>query len=92
MLTQLTLFCRDKAINAIIDTGSQINAVHRNIADTKVRIPIDMEREIVMNDVNGNSGILSGMIKNIPLRCGNVVTEATEVFVGTALPCELLLG
>jgi hypothetical protein len=91
-LIQLTLYCRDKPITAIIDTGSQLNVVRKDIADAQIRLPIDISREITMNDVNGHSKVLNGMINSVPLRCGNVMTEATDMFVGRTLPCELLLG
>ena len=45
-----------------------------------------------MYDVSGSKTELVGMIKSIPLRSGSVKTDATEVYVGGNLPCELLLG
>ena len=41
---------------------------------------------------DGHSGLLNRMISSVPLHCGSVVTEATDVFVGTNLSCDLLLG
>jgi len=45
-----------------------------------------------MFDVSGGVTDLVGMIKTVPLSCGSVKTEATEVYVSGNLPCELLLG
>jgi hypothetical protein len=92
LLIQLTLHCRGKPISAIIDTGSQLNVVRKRVAETKIRLPVDISKEIVMNDVNGNAGLLSGMIRSVPLQCGSVITEATDVYIGKTLPCDLLLG
>jgi hypothetical protein len=92
MLIQIKLYCNGNLIYALIDTGSQLNVASRSIAEKQIRLPIDISKEITMNDVNGHSGKLRGMIKSVPLCCGSVLTEATEVYVADNLPCDLLLG
>ena len=91
-LIQLTLFCGKHPISAVIDTGSQLNVANKAIVGSHICLPVDITKEIIMNDVNGNSGKLMGVINNVPLNCGSVRTEATEVYVGDNVPFDLLLG
>jgi hypothetical protein len=44
-----------------------------------------------MNDANGGEGHLSGMVENVPLNCGGVMTQA-NLYVGEHVPFDLLLG
>jgi hypothetical protein len=92
MLILIKLYCYGNPIWATVDTGSQINVVSKRIADKHIRLPVDISKQIIISDVNGNSGTVTGMINSAPLRCGNVITEATELYVAENLPCELLLG
>jgi hypothetical protein len=92
MLILIKLYCYGNPIWATVDTGSQINVVSKRIADKHIRLPVDISKQIIISDVNGNSGTVTEMINSAPLRCGNVITEATELYVAENLPCELLLG
>ena len=80
-LIKLTLYCNSRPITAVIDTGSQLNIVSQSIAREYIRLPINTTQAIIMNDVNGNSGQLDGIIKKVPLRCGEVLTEA-NLYIG----------
>ena len=44
-----------------------------------------------MNDANGREGNLHGIVENVPLNCGGVMTQA-NLYVGTHVPFDLLLG
>jgi hypothetical protein len=44
-----------------------------------------------MNDANGGEGNLHGIVENVPLNCGGVMTHA-NLYVGTHVPFDLLLG
>ena len=90
-LIQLLMECDGKPINAIIDTGSQLNIAHRAAWKGAIRRPMDITQHITMGDANGGEGTLTGFVPNIPLRCGDVVTRAS-VFVGDKAPFDLLLG
>ncbi len=91
-LIRLSLSCCGRSIIAVIDTRSQLNIVYQAIADEIIRLPINITQETTMNDVNGNCGTLEGLIKKVPLRCGEVLTEANLYVGNDKLPFDLLLG
>jgi hypothetical protein len=55
MLIQIKLYCNGNLIYALIDTSSQLNVASRSIAEKQICLPIDILKEITMNDVNGHS-------------------------------------
>ncbi|KAF9455302.1 hypothetical protein BDZ94DRAFT_1327646 [Collybia nuda] len=91
MLIRLALECDGKTVNAIIDTGSQLNVVSKDIYQTIIRLPMNPSRTLTMNDANGGAGKLRGHVANVPLTCGNVVTHA-NLYIGDNVPFDLLLG
>ena len=91
LLIQLHMQCDGRPITAIIDTGSQLNIVNKNICDSKIMRPVDNKEKISVADANGGQGKLEGMVANVPLNCGDVATKA-NLYVGTHVPFELLLG
>ena len=90
-LIQLHMQCDGRPITAIIDTGSQLNIVNKNICEDIILRPIDNTGKISIADANGGQGKLEGMIANVPLHCGEVATSA-NLYVGAHVPFELLLG
>jgi len=90
-LIKLVLTCNGRPITAVIDTGSQLNIISQAIAQ-KFQLAIDISKRIVMSDVNGNSGMLEGLIQKVPLRCGALLTEANLHVGRDHLPFDLLLG
>lgn len=90
-LIKLDISCNGRPITAIIDTGSQLNIVHKQIWRDIVRQPRDLTCSVTMNDANGGEGFLQGCVANIPLMCGSVLTPAT-CWVGEQTPFQLLLG
>jgi hypothetical protein len=91
LLIRITLECDGVPIEAIIDTGSQLNIVSEAIYKSRIRRPIDQAKTVNMNDANGGERTLQGLVKNVPLTCGEVVTEA-NLYVGEHVPFQLLLG
>lgn len=91
-LIKLNLTCNGKPITAVIDTGSQLNIVSEAMANQLIQLPINLVENVVMGDANGNSGRLEGLIKKVPLRCGEVLTEANLYIGRKNLPFDLLLG
>src|ERR1700733_2834092 len=91
LLIKITLECDGNPIEAIIDTGSQLNIVNEKICKSKIRRPIDCTASLSMNDANGGEGKLNGMVENVPLEYGGVTTRA-NLFVGAHVPFDLLLG
>ena len=93
LLIKLRMECDGMPLMAIIDTGSQLNIVHKKVYQnciTRIR-PIDVTRQITMGDANGGEGTLTGFVQNVPLSCGAVLTFA-NVYVGNNAPFDLLLG
>jgi hypothetical protein len=91
LLIKIAMRCDGQTINAIIDTGSQLNIVNKHIWKTIINRPIDIAKSISMNDANGGEGKLRGLVQNVPLDCGGVSTHA-NLFVGDHVPFSLLLG
>jgi hypothetical protein len=85
------MYCDGKPISAIIDTGSQLNIVSRQVWKTQINHPIDVRRSISMNDANGGERKLQGLVENVPLTCGAVHTK-TNLYVSDHVPFNLLLG
>jgi hypothetical protein len=91
-LIRLVLYCNGRPITAVIDTGSQLNIVSEAMANKLIQLPINLVENVVMGDANGNSDKLNGLIKKVPLRCGEVLTEASLYIARKKLPFDLLLG
>jgi hypothetical protein len=91
LLIRISLECGGRQVMAIIDTGSQLNVVSKEISDSIIKLPVNPNCEAAMRDANGGKGQLSGKVENIPLTCGAVQTKAT-LFVGGNVPFDLLLG
>lgn len=91
LLIKIPLECGGRQVMAIIDTGSQLNVVSKEISDSIIKLPVNPNCEAVMRDANGGKGQLSGKVENVPLTCGAVQTKAT-LFVGDNVPFDLLLG
>ena len=91
LLIKLSMECDGIPIQAIIDTGSQLNIVSETACNGKIRRPIDRKTSVSMNDANGGEGNLNGIVENVPLNCGGVMTQA-NLYVGAHVPFDLLLG
>jgi hypothetical protein len=90
LLIKLPLECDGRQVSAILDTGSQLNIVSKNVSEKIIRCPVNSHFSATMKDANGGAGRLAGRIDNVPLRCGGVLTNAT-LFVGEQLLFDLLL-
>ncbi|KAF9496503.1 hypothetical protein BDN71DRAFT_1505805 [Pleurotus eryngii] len=66
----------DEVIQAVIDSGSQLNIIHADVFKQSIRLPVDTSRVIKMNDANGGTGELRGYVQNVHLTCGSVGTMA----------------
>lgn len=91
MLIKLPMECDGKPVTAIIDTGSQLNVVSKEIYQNIIKRPMDPNRTLTMNDANGGSGKLRGHVSKVPLSCGSVMTHA-NLYIGDKVPFDLLLG
>ena len=91
LLIRLPVFCDGKRINAILDTGSMLNICSRKIWKNIINRPMDVSKVTSMNDANGGEGKLTGLVEEVPITIGNVITQA-NMFVGDHVPFDLLLG
>jgi hypothetical protein len=91
LLIKLPLQIGSHHVSAIVDTGSQLNIVRRDIYDKAIKVPMDPLRELVMNDANGGTGTLKGHVPLVELISGGVVTQA-NFYIGDTVPFEMLLG
>jgi hypothetical protein len=83
--------CDGNPVEAIIDTGSTLNIVHKKIYEKSIRRPINHSVTPIMNDANGGGKPMLGLVENVPLACGAVTTWA-NLFVAGHVPFGLLLG
>jgi predicted XRE-type DNA-binding protein len=90
-LLRLPMKCGENYISAIIDTGSMLNVVKRDIYQKCIKLPMDPARTLTMNDANGGASQLVGLVVNVPLSCGSVETTA-NLFTEGRLPFDSLLG
>lgn len=90
-LIKMTMFCEGVPIDTIIDTGSQLNICSKKVWQLCIKRPMDVTKQITMNDANGGEGTLSGFLGEVPLRCGDVLTYA-NIYIGEKAPFNLLLG
>ena len=92
-LIRISVECDNKKLQAIVDTGSQLNIINRNLwkATLGRTRPTDITKQIGMTDANGGATTLTGFVPNVPLACGEVLTHAS-IFVGENAPFDLLLG
>lgn len=91
LLINLPVEIDGNPITAIIDTGSQLNIANKRTWKTMINRPMDIARSINMNDANGGAGLLRGLVENVPLTCGGVLTYA-NLYIGDRVPFDLLLG
>ena len=89
-LIRLNIECDNRVISAIVDTGSELNIIRKDVWK-QIGIPMDIRKQCTIHDANGGEGILHGLVENVSLKCGGVQTLA-NVYVGDNIPFELLLG
>jgi hypothetical protein len=91
ILIKIEMECNGQPVSAIIDTGSQLNIASEKFYKTAIRQPLDTTETTKMNDANGGTGTLTGMVENVRLEFGGVTTRA-NLYVGEHVPFDLLLG
>ena len=91
-LIKLRIKLNGKEISAFIDSGSEIDVIHRD-AITQAGVPYHPSKSITMKDASGNTTILQGLCRNIPIHIGNdVITLSTQLWVADTCPFSFLLG
>lgn len=90
-LIRLQMECNFKPVTFIVDTGSQLNIISEKVCKNIVRKPINTGEAITMNDANGGTGRLLGLVEDIPLKLGHVTTPISA-YVAENPPFDGLLG
>ncbi len=80
-------------VNAIVDSGSEVNIISRAVAkELNKDYPVMPLEEARCADANGNQGVLTGKFSEVLLFQGSVVTNAA-LFVGSyKVNFQMLLG
>lgn len=91
MLIKLHMQCDGPPFKAIIDTGSMVNIVSQTVCNENLNRQVDYSQTMQIADANGGSGVLRGLLTNVPLFCGSVCTPA-DLYVKEGAPFEMLLG
>ncbi|PBK90537.1 hypothetical protein ARMGADRAFT_1082791 [Armillaria gallica] len=80
-------------VNAIIDSGSEVNIISRPVAkELNKEYPVLPLEEARCADVNGNQGMLTGKFSEVMMFQGSVTTSAA-LFVGSQkVSFQMLLG
>ena len=90
-LLRVSAKCGKKEIIAILDSGSEVNLLRKNVWDMLQGVPADMSELIVLSDASGGKTILTGYIKDLRLAIGGVVTEGNFWLTETCPP-KIILG
>lgn len=91
LLIQLQVKCCGQPVNAILDTGAQLNVCHEKIWKTVMTQPCDKSQVTAMSNVNGGKGTLVGLVQDVPINIRTLSTLAS-MYVGEQVPFDLLLG
>ncbi|KIK32305.1 hypothetical protein CY34DRAFT_31594, partial [Suillus luteus UH-Slu-Lm8-n1] len=54
-------------------------------------LPIKRHETLMLHDANGGRGRLKGLVSQVPINIGAVLTTA-EIYVGKEVPFDILLG
>lgn len=80
-----------KPFDCVVDSGSQLNIISEHVCRDILKQPIDFSKTVTMNDANGGTSQLLGMVKNIPINIGHIRTTM-DAYVARDPPFEGLLG
>ncbi len=80
-------------VNAIVDSGSEVNIISRPVAkELNKEYPVLPLEEAHCSDANGNQGVLTGKFSEVMMFQGSVMTSAA-LFVGSQkVSFQMLLG
>ncbi|KAG2079508.1 uncharacterized protein F5147DRAFT_592260, partial [Suillus discolor] len=90
-LIELPIKIHGNSLKAVIDTGSQLNIVSEHMYEKFIKLPINRSKTLVLHDANGGKGHLKGLVSQVPVNIGAVLTTA-EIYVGDSVPFDILLG
>jgi hypothetical protein len=90
-LIKVKVYFGNAIVNAIIDTGSQLNIVKRDFWKEHIPAPRDISKQLILSDANGGERQLDGEVSDVNLNMGALNTTA-NFYVGVNPPFDLLLG
>jgi hypothetical protein len=77
--------------NAIIDSGSEVNLIKRRVWENDLKVPMDVGASMTLHDANGGTSTLKGIIPDLELKIGGLITTS-NYWVTTTCPLDILLG
>jgi hypothetical protein len=77
--------------NAIIDSGSEVNLIKRRVWENDLKVPMDVSASMTLHDANGGTSTLKGIIPDLELKIGGLITTS-NYWVTTTCPLDILLG
>ncbi|KIK31499.1 hypothetical protein CY34DRAFT_32184, partial [Suillus luteus UH-Slu-Lm8-n1] len=79
-LIELPIKIGGNSLKAVIDTGSQLNIVSERMYEKIIKLPIKRNETLTLHDANGGRGRLRGLVSQVPINIGAVLTTA-EIYV-----------
>jgi hypothetical protein len=83
-----------KPITAVVDTGSEVNLIHKSVYNEVFdpRIYPPSKRRMVVRVADGAQSLIQGVARKVPLEINGTLTY-TDIYLGMpSLPYDLLLG
>jgi hypothetical protein len=91
-LLELTVKWNDKPIRAILDTGSEMNIISREVVEEiRPMLPQQLDIGVKMTSANNINSQMSAHFQDVPLQIGEIETYA-NLYVMEDSPFQLLLG
>ncbi|KAI0310750.1 hypothetical protein OF83DRAFT_1070057 [Amylostereum chailletii] len=90
-LLQFQVNINGALMTAIMDSGSQLNIIRRELADKFVCLPMDRQSVVRMTDANGGEEKLVSLIQDVRIHFGALETHA-HLWAADHVPFDLLLG
>ncbi|TBU21914.1 hypothetical protein BD311DRAFT_677247, partial [Dichomitus squalens] len=82
---------KDAPIDFIVDTGSELNIISKDVYDTFEGLMINPAEAVTMRDANGGSSKLLGLVREIPLKVGPIYTPI-DAYVSSSPAFAGVLG
>jgi hypothetical protein len=90
-LIELPIKIRGNSLKAVINTGSQLNIVSERMYEKIIKLPIKRNETLMLHDTNGGRGHLRGLVSQVSINIGAILTTA-KIYVGKEVPFDILLG
>ncbi|KAI1791113.1 hypothetical protein LXA43DRAFT_973301 [Ganoderma leucocontextum] len=90
-LIHIEMKYKDTPVDFIVDTGSELNIISKEVYDMFEGLVINPAEAVTMRDANGGSSKLLGLVQEIPLKVGPIYTPI-DAYVSTSPAFSGVLG